>query len=459
MFNATLSIDLGASYTKIAYRKNCNLKGVGRIVEHAKTLVLQGSPLIPSLALRASGGKQQWFFGKTAAAMNPGGRMQVYMNWKSNLFRPSNDEASATGILVAGQFFRWLRDELQGGIDLSTAETRVAMPAFSNIDAKALVIAKCMELNGWDSPRILKATEPHANVLGLFSGGFNALGRNSKGDVLLNYGKMFGPGSGYIKKSRSFSLRAPRVGASSIYRVMVVDIGAFTTDLASLEFDVDSCQDGLQRINQNSYAIGVINQLDLPVFTSLEQRHGFSMKEISFDDSEVMKRRLYGGGSHSLLTTGKRNFIVGGKKDEDLISEHIENFAAQIWKQLQGHIQRSDPSEVFLTGGGSLIGGVFQFISEKLGSKGIGVGTISDSESKGDGETWCKWSATGENLVRLATAVGGASVILQAPVEPEEPRAVRPVKLPEPITDYIGCRCQGGNKDCCYCSGKGYYRK
>jgi len=64
-------------------------------------------------------------------------------------------------------------------VNLQKAQTRIAMPAFKSFDEKALVVASCMEMNGWESPLILKATEPHANTVGLFSRGLNVVDRQS----------------------------------------------------------------------------------------------------------------------------------------------------------------------------------------------------------------------------------------------------------------------------------------
>ena len=63
----------------------------------------------------------------------------------------------------------------------------------------------------------------------------------------------------------------------------------------------------------------------------------------------------------------------------------------------------------------------------------------------------------------LATAVGGASVVLQADGMPVHSGGIKPTAR-EPVAvelnpRFVPCRCQGGNKDCCFCGGRGYYAK
>ena len=62
MFEATLSIDLGASYTKVAYRLACIPERTRGVPQEAKVLMIDNSPLIPSLAIRTRDAAQPWIF-------------------------------------------------------------------------------------------------------------------------------------------------------------------------------------------------------------------------------------------------------------------------------------------------------------------------------------------------------------------------------------------------------------
>ena len=162
MYEASLSIDLGASYTKIAYRRAQAPKDIGTCVEEARVLMIDDSPLIPSLAVRTRNARQPWVFGREAANLNPSTSMEVFQNWKADLFRQDNDKVSASAILVAGEFFKWLKSKLEDArVNLKNCQTRVAMPAFDTFDQNAELLARCMDLSGWDDPSlILKVREP-----------------------------------------------------------------------------------------------------------------------------------------------------------------------------------------------------------------------------------------------------------------------------------------------------------
>ena len=150
MFEATLSIDLGASYTKLAYRPACVPEHTGTLQEEAKVLRIDKSPLIPSLAIRTRDAGQPWFFGVTAAGMHPNQEMQVFQNWKAHLFNPQTDEDSVTAAIIAHRFFEWLRTKLESmSIDVKKCQTRIAMPAFDTFDKNAVLLARCMDLSGW----------------------------------------------------------------------------------------------------------------------------------------------------------------------------------------------------------------------------------------------------------------------------------------------------------------------
>ncbi len=332
MFEPIVSIDLGASYTKVAYRPSCLPRGTGRQERLAKVLVLDGSALIPTLAISTGNKKLPWVFGRAAAGMTPTADMEVFLNWKANLFRSTNDKESAEAVTVAGKFFGWMREQLEAtGTDMARAEVRVAMPAFENMESKALLIARCMELNGWNSAKILKVTEPHANTIGLFSSGRNWVTRNPAGQLQLQYNKMFGQNF-YMQVAREavlFGMRNP------IITTLMVDIGAFTTDIAALTFDTRSEHDGLADIKAASYPLGVINELDRPLFAALGARHGFTWSEISFRESELVKLAAYGGGTHSLLLSNPSRVVaVGGAADNDLVIAHTAAFADQVWQKV-----------------------------------------------------------------------------------------------------------------------------
>ncbi|GEM_PF-2188370 len=461
MFEETVSIDLGASYTKVSHRRECLPVKKGVFEQDAKILMVDNSPLIPSLAIRTGDKRQPWVFGWKAANMNPVG-MEVFQNWKAKLFDPHDKKESLTAITVAGKFFEWLKARLDDvGINLKKCQTRIAMPAFEKFDEQAMLVARCLDLNGWDDPSlILKVTEPRANAIGLFSEGRNVIARNASGELLTNYGRMFGHQNVYIQAARGFVLHGTH---ENLVTVMVVDIGAFTTDIASLTFDTTDVYDGLNAIVEKSYPLGVINDLDKPLFAGLGQRHGFSWSELSFKDSELIKRSLYNGTPYFLLTrlNGKDTQIeLGDSKDLQLIEKLAATFAAAILQKILEIVDKKKPERVFLTGGGSLIKPVASALKLALNRRRIPIQEVQQDSISVGTDIFRPWKETGEGLQRLATALGGGNVILQESATPiYHGQDVTKRRVPIVLTPlgHTTCRCQGGNKDCCFCGGRGFH--
>ena len=462
MYESTLCIDLGASYTKIAYRRSCVPNNVGSKSEDARILTIDGNPLIPSLAIKTQSTTTPWVFGWEAANLTPDASMRVFYNWKADLFRSKNDRDSAAAVIVAEHFFGWLRQKLEeADIQLGNTQTRIAMPAFESFDSKALVMAKCMEMSGWASSLILKVTEPYANTIGLFSRGRNVVSRTRDGELLLNYGKMFSYENIWVQTARAHTLHGTR---HNLVTTVVVDIGAFTTDLATITFDVTdphNAGDGLQRIAQESHSLGVINDLDRPLFSELAARRGFNWAEVPFQLAEAAKRAIYRGKPFSLPTRSTGVIQLGEDGDRALIDGHLEAFSAALWSHLSPFIDEENPTLVYLTGGGSLIAPVRARLENRLRDRQVRIGSVM-SMSGGIGTGPLRpWNQTGEDLHRLATALGGTSAILQANASP--PHTGRDMPIPrhpkevQTDPDFKPCRCRGGNKDCCFCGGRGFY--
>lgn len=461
MYDGVLSIDLGASYTKIAYRPACVPVRIGEHPTESMVWLPDDLALIPSLAIKSSNHASPWAFGWDAANLPFDRSMQVFQNWKADLFRPDNDKDSATAAIIAHKFFDWLRPKLKSaGIDVRECQTRVAMPAFKTFDENAVLLARCMDLSGWDDPTlILKVREPHANALGLFAGGENVVKRDAVGQIDPHYGRMFGADSAYIRAARGHALYGTH---GNLLTVMVVDIGAFTTDLASLTFDFAAQADGLRAVQQESHALGVINQLDKPLFAVLADRHGFSWSDVSFNATERFKMNLYRGGSYPLpaRVDGKPAVVdLGSPADADLVREAAMKFAEAAKEKIAAFVGNQIPARVFLTGGGSLIRPVADALTAYFADLGIPAGVVEQgNEVVGNGE-WRPWQQSGEGLQRLATALGGASVVLQH-AGAWQPGPLPVFSLPTVAAlqaSLTNCRCQGGNKDCCFCGGRGFY--
>ena len=450
MFDETVSIDLGASYTKISHREAIVPNQIGTFPKEAKILMIDGSPLIPSLAIRTRDPQRPWFFGREAALMNPGSEMQVFQNWKADLFRPANDKVSGTAIVIAHRFFVWLKSKLEAeGINLKKCQTRIAMPAFNTFDERAELIARCMDLSGWDDPAlILKVREPRANVIGMFAEGRNVVMNGRQHGLNLHYKQMFGSQNVYVQAALNF-LDGTH---GNLVKILVVDIGAFTTDIALLTFDVTDQHEGLNIGRQNSWPLGVINELDKPMFAQLGERHGFSQTQLSFVDSEELKKAIHNRQtwSRNILVNGNPlQLNLGSNEDFEIAESVSKKFAAEIWGKLSTLAAAERPERIFLTGGGSLIPSVSKEITNLAAQSGLHVQSVIQRS-----EAW-----GGESLQRLATALGGCNVILQASADTSQQAETviqqRPPLVLNPISGFNDCRCHGKNRDCCFCNGLG----
>jgi hypothetical protein len=110
-----------------------------------------------------------------------------------------------------------------------------------------------------------------------------------------------------------------------------------------------------------------------------------------------------------------------------------------------------------------MIPAVIKNLEQRLRLRQMRIGNVDGGEGLIGTAQWRPWQETGEGLHRLATALGGTSVVLQADVKSVQSGGSRPAAR-EPASNkvdarFITCRCQGGNKDCCFCGGRGFYAK
>ena len=354
------------------------------------------------------------------------------------------------------------------GIDVTKCQTRIAMPAFDidTFNRNAVLLARCLDLSGWNDPTlILKVREPHANTLGLFTAGKNAVQRNGAGECWASKAEMLEDdvfqNSVYMRALRQSTV----IGTfGNRLTVMVVDIGAYTTDLAKLTFDFTAPADGLRTVPQVSYELGIINELDKLLFPMLEKRHGFSWFGNTFQAMENYKMLLYLNQPWQLQTRVNGNPVtieLGTGEEFELVENATKRFATAVWEKIAAFTAGEMPSHVYLTGGGTRIKNIAETLRQLIEASGMRV-VFAEKASEANGtENQRSWSQTGETLQRLATAVGGASVFFQEAAAPvlhgQDGFQQLPTIVAETPAGYKTCRCQGGNKDCCFCDGRGFY--
>lgn len=453
---ATVSIDFGSSYTKVGFRGACELHAPGSYNEDASLLLVDGSPLIPTLVIKTGMPDRPWVFGNDAANLSLAAGMTPFQNWKAGLFNRSNNPDTAQSTIIAEAFFRWLRSKIEpaaGGFHGKTV--RIMLPAFRDFGDLAGVVARCMEMADWKPARLVVGTEPHANALGIMTNGHNRYNRGTvrEGPDFMG---MYGHSSPFISAARAAVLRD---GASRELRVAIVDIGAFTTDLAMLAFDVmpDARGDGLKQVKQESFPVGAHDHLNEPLWQQLGARYNASFGSLNFRVKEEIKRALFAGESYALLFGEKRREI-GGPGDADIIAQLTSQFADAIWSVVEKPLTRARVSTLYLTGGGSQVHPLVEALRVRGAKNFRTVRPNGPVPAGAEGTAFAPWGQSGEAIERVATALGGCSILAptaldRAPIidllSPLSSRKQEQGKL-------VRCTCGGMNPGCSICDGAGY---
>ena len=448
-----LGVDLGASFTKIAYRPAWT---EGRRYEAPCRLVMiEGKPLVPSLVIRTTNKRNPWLCGQTAASYRPANGDRVFTNWKADLFSSALTPQVTGSLKAAGKFFDWLHRKISDtGIDVASCKVKVCLPAFPGIEGPASILGQEMELAGWTNVAVSRVEEPRANTVGVFSEGRNALyrGRHPYG-INPIYMDMYPQGSPLLAHFRRFALAGGPRSAS----IVVIDVGSFTTDLSVIDFDAGADGDCIASAQQTSYKVGIIAGFEEPLLAHLSARRGFTVESLSFEDREAIKQAFALGNTYVLTLADSRNIRLGDAKDQDAAKQIAADMACRIWDSYRATTGGRQVKYLILTGGGSAAPLVRDAIHAQFsGTRVTWVDVEGMETSSRETGALLRWPNTGEGLTRLATALGAASVILDLP-QGVPSQAGGPVKKVE--SPWITCTCQGGNKECMRCGGSGMYRR
>lgn len=445
-----IGIDLGASFTKVSYRPGWD-KG-RRYDREAKLAVIDRSVLIPSIAIFVAR-SQEWLCGKKAADYKATPADQVFENWKAALFSKKLDPQIDGSLDAAGHFFSWLAQELAGaGIPVKKARVKLCLPAFNDVEGPASILAQRMARNGWANLSLSRIEEPRANTVGVFSQGQNVLWQSEP---------HLDPNPIFIEMfAASVLLNVPRehilARGDRCVTCAIIDVGSFTTDISIIE--IDSLHDGdcIRKADQKSFVLGMKQQFEAPVFTSLFHAKGFENPPLSFSEKELMKRELALGGSYSIPLPQKRTISITSKEYTLAAESASRSLADNAMKAFDGMCSGKSVKYVILTGGGVSVPAVKEEIEVRVKSRGILIVDLQGVlEPRGEPSKTVTWQTSGETLERVATAIGAASVISDLPVTEKSPEVMFP---PNPPSDFVLCSCRGGNNQCMRCGGAGHYR-
>ncbi len=453
-----LAIDLGAWYTKVSFRPRI-LPG-RPFTEESQELTLDGTALIPTVVLRDPVGT--WHFGSVAANLKAAAAWQVWLNWKKDLL--DSGDAPDFALTVATRFFAWLRENLQPLLpDLHRTRVRIALPALDNFPRNAQVLRDCMARAGWNPGLIKPVREPQANIIGLTSRGRNHVTWSAAATTpYLNYARMFGH-LGIVERAINDYINRART--SKFLKGLVVDIGAYTTDIAPLIIDltaeISEYGDGIEALNPASVRLGISAQLDQPLFQTILPDSQPDRSQLSFAEFELLKRDLYAGKTYSTAS----GLDLGTKDHQQIIDSHLEHFADALWTRLNPAAAEHRPEWIAFTGGGSCIAPLSQKIRRRVEDAGFKVAALGESVAQQPADThgpaaFSTWSETGVELKRLATALGATNPVLDVPsTSPchthRDWLAAQAAERPQPPPRQSSCRCGGLNPDCSECDGTG----
>ncbi len=451
---SVLSIDLGASYTKLAWRPAWRWRenaaySHNRFNARSKPINLYPNQdekgyLIPSLAYDPKDGTE-WIFGKEAAGITPSATGCLHSNWKSTLFDERFSDESPeviSTIQIATNFLEWLKSRIEDEYDLSEANTRVCVPAFTQKKVGLRRLLKAFERAGWTDNSLLEVTEPKANLIGFASSGRNSVSADVTGGQkpTPNWRTMFGGENTPVLRN----VRAQVLSGAAPAKWCIIDIGAFTTDIAICEIRTP-----IEVKEQKSYTHGLA-KIDEQLKQMLNYK-GMQISGTCHDELDRVKRLVYSGRTYTDVIQGRQVCIDAPELEE--IKGWLTAFARDLLTMANGHFEGING--YILTGGPANISVISRVISEHFHK--LGIREVSDQFRIGSFE---HGGADGHNeqqnieiLKRIATALGGASVIID--FEDTE-KVENDFRVPEtPLLPGRECSCLGGNKNCIRCGGTG----
>jgi hypothetical protein len=324
---------------------------------------------------------------------------------------------------LTGHFFSWLRKQViaacekQGklGLRFEDFPVRVTVPALAGGDVAeqtgCKLFREALHRAGWPlHPERPFVAEPESNAVGILTGATNALNVD-RNKMLL--GQMFGRGplNTVVKGDKNHQT----------YRALVIDVGAFTTDLTSLWLDTGGNAflfgtDGGFAIQQKSVARGV-NNLDADVLGALSQAKREWLEQQSRKDFANFQRAAY-TDLNGIRPAGTSLGVIGGEGDRAAIDPCVTEFGKRLVEEVKGFCAEAKPGnmqELILTGGGCSVpavrnaliaaaqahGGEFIRVHAPVARREKPGGPQIDDELK-------------EPFARGGSALGGASIYFES---------------------------------------------
>lgn len=324
--------------------------------------------------------------------------------------RPRGPRIDPETHAVAVAYFTWLREFIapacreRGIEDVSETPVRVCIPAFSQDGpaqgADALLDA--LREAGWaPHPHRPVLPEPLANAVGVLTAGVNSTwqppvtsaGRPA-GERTINLGKMFRGGP---------VQRALRNGPKeSVVRVLAVDVGAYTADMAVVTFRRAGLE-ATHEVSSRSEPLG-ISELDVRVRNHLPTRAAQWLANTDVRRQEMFRRSVYGGVDRAVRLSDRETVT---RDHVEQIQDVIRAFADDIAVRVEAFAVASGRvDELILTGGGSNIPALRETLRQRLGGRETEVVHMPSPETTATPGL----RPLGQKLARGGSALGGASI-------------------------------------------------
>lgn len=399
-----LCIDFGSSFSKIALRKDWNVKTV--LLKDKRTTEPEEQICVSSTVCEIrKARKSEWVCGPDALDLSQATDVIPHHNWKRHFIKPE-DSPPPSQLAPASKFFTWLfkyTSEHPVFKDHMEAPIRVCLPDFRILGPWKSYFGSMLAQAGWNCPDDdFLENEPYTNLFGVLTCGRNDT-RTEGGERIIRMGGIFDRKNVFLGRLQE-RLRDPKAGKD--FGSVVIDVGAYTTDFGYLyQEDVGDVFE-YPKIATQSSVLG-IQQLDEQLIGSLTQ----PLEEpLTIRQREEMKRTLLQGKSYS-LPSGR---IVGNPEEIANVVALSEGFATRIISAFKSfvsrHTRRVDGA--IMSGGGMNIPAIRTRVSKHLEDLGAKVVNFeADLIMMGDG-TADEQSARNRLLTRGGSAVGGCSVYL-----------------------------------------------
>jgi hypothetical protein len=370
-----LCIDFGSAYTKIAFRSGWD--EAAQLIRDVPIAAKETSFCVPSVVAKVERMDGiRWAIGQAAAGLVAGDGTKIYRHWKARLLsdRPgeherkdSLGEAPTTDMQeneyhqVGVVYFKTLKEALQRmdlPLALSKCPVRICIPRLGESRVCQKKITAMLIEAGWqladNSPTVF---EPESNACGVFTRGRNATWYPPKCSFpgrFAHYPRMF-DSDGLFGAFRQAALS----GQGGRYGVLVIDVGAFTTDFGYVEFDDSFYDNAIPKpdISQLSCEIGV-RELDQAVYERMRPEVQQAVRRMSTTAWENAKRLLYTGKPAAVRNPAGGMLVIGDGSEASRILQGIEEFAARVVSGKDEFCRRQVKGKVHaqvLTGGGMMI--------------------------------------------------------------------------------------------------------